>query len=209
MPLNSHSIKWGARSSSPVENDFYATPDEAIIPLFELIPPVGDCLEPCNGSNAIGKYLPTDSTVKMDIDPKMTADIYADFLTFDFREMKFDLTVTNPPFNLNADCRWVKKCLDLLKPGGTCALFQKLLWLETPTRTEFCRQFPPKIIYVFGDRVEINGGNGICYAWFVWKQGIKSETVLKWIYPKYDPVDPRAGKLAKKVLKASKLTLQT
>jgi hypothetical protein len=202
MPHDGHSMKWGARSKQPVANDFYATPNEAIRPILKLFPPAGDCLEPGNGTDAIGKFLPPETTLKIDIDPQMVAEIYGDFLEIDFGTQRFDTIASNPPFNLNADCRWTKKCLSLLKPGGHLLLFMKLLWAETPIRSQFCWANPPKAIYCFGDRIVIGGANGICYAWWVWEEGFKGKTQFHWVYPEFEPTDPRQNKLEVKLAKA-------
>lgn len=174
-----HSMKWGARSNNPIPNDFYETPSIATEALLKIITPSGSVLEPCNGRGAISSLFKVPC-LTMDIDPNMLADIYSDFMRHDFKE-RFDYIITNPPFNLNTSGEWAQRCISLLKEGGTCALFLKLLFVEGNKRREFFRKFPPYQIYVFSKRITINDGCGICYAWFIWKKDYQGSTQLLWI----------------------------
>lgn len=114
-----------------------------------------------------------------------------DFLTADKLPFGSCDILTNPPYK-NAT-EFVLKALELLKTGDKCYMFLKLTFLEGKARyKELFSKYPPKVIYVFSERVlcakngefdymKAHGGSAIAYGWYVWEKGRKGETKIKWI----------------------------
>ena len=112
-----------------------------------------------------------------------------DFLSVDNKsEWQGDI-LTNPPFKLAE--KFVDKGLSLLEPGNYLILFQRILFLESSKRHKLFQNRPPKYVYVHSSRVATakngdfekyeGGGKSLCYCWFVWQKGCKSETIVRWI----------------------------
>lgn len=95
--------------------------------------------------------------------------------------------LTNPPYKYAKE--FVLKALELVKSGKKVFMFLKLTFLEGKARyTELYSKYPPKIVYVFSERVScIKNGEGefnhgaVCYAWYVWEKGYTGTTEIKWI----------------------------
>ena len=98
--------------------------------------------------------------------------------------------VTNPPYKYAKE--FVKKALDISKNGVKIAMFLKLTFLESKSRLELFKEYPPKIVYVSSARLSCakNGdfdtfgkgvGTAVAYAWFVWEKGFKGDPIIKWI----------------------------
>ena len=72
-------------------------------------------------------------------------------------------------------------------------MFLKLTFLEGKARyRELFSKHPPKIIYVFSERVlcakngefekmKAGGGSAVAYAWYVWEKGYQGKTTIEWI----------------------------
>ncbi len=99
--------------------------------------------------------------------------------------------ITNPPYKHAKE--FVLKALELLPVGCKCYMFLKITFLEGKARyNEIFSKYPPKIIYVFSERVlcaknaefqkmKEGGGSAVAYAWFVWEKGYKGKTEVSWI----------------------------
>lgn len=95
--------------------------------------------------------------------------------------------ITNPPFKY-AD-KFVEKAMELLEPNKKLILFLKIQFLESKSRYELFKKYPPKYIYVHSSRQMIakNGefekysSSALCYAWFIWENGNTQEPVIRWI----------------------------
>jgi hypothetical protein len=109
-----------------------------------------------------------------------------DFLTADFPSGIYDI-ITNPPYSdfipmLN---KAMEICLNKV------AMLLPLNYLSSQSRYEGFKQYPPKRVYVYIERICIakNGNfseydscsNMEIYAWYVWERGYKGATELKWI----------------------------
>ena len=102
----------------------------------------------------------------------------------------FDI-LTNPPYKYAKE--FVLKALELLPAGGRCYMFLKLTFLEGKARRKLIFDWtPPRTLYVFSDRMfcakngafdamREMGGGAVAYAWYVWEQGYRGDTVIKWI----------------------------
>lgn len=98
--------------------------------------------------------------------------------------------ITNPPYKYAKE--FVKKALDISQQGTKVAMFLKLTFLESKSRLELFKEYPPKTIYVSSARLQCakNGdfntygkgvGTAVAYAWFVWEKGFKGDPIIKWI----------------------------
>ena len=109
-----------------------------------------------------------------------------DFLSIENQKWYGDI-VTNPPYKYAQE--FVEKALAITTHGHKIAMFLKLTFLEGKARKEFFRTHPPRTIYVSSSRIQcaMNGvfnakdSSAVCYAWFVWENGYKGETTIKWI----------------------------
>lgn len=96
--------------------------------------------------------------------------------------------ITNPPYK--QALKFVEHALSIVKDGAKVAMFLRLLFLESKTRGEFFKKFPPKTVYVSsrrltcaknGDFERYRHSNAQAYAWFVWEKRYKGKAVLDWI----------------------------
>ena len=95
--------------------------------------------------------------------------------------------VTNPPYKYAKE--FVEQALKKVDEGRKVCMFLKVLFLESQSRKELFKQYPPKTIYISSSRINCakNGdfktynSSAIAYAWYVWVKGYKGETVIKWI----------------------------
>lgn len=83
---------------------------------------------------------------------------------------------------------FVKHALDISMDATKVAMFLKIQFLESKKRYELFKEYPPKRVYVFVNRVNC-GKNGVfgkessavCYCWFVWEKGFKGKPTIDWI----------------------------
>lgn len=170
------------------QNDYYATDPESVKALLQLEKFNHYIWEPACGEGHISKVLESAG-----YDVLSTDLIYRDFgdeRPFNFldtnEEIEDDI-VTNPPYSLSTE--FVYKALEILRPGGKCAMLLKIQFLEGKARAELFKKYPPKVIYVFSERQVCakNGrfedirGSAVCYAWFIWEKGFKGDPIVKWI----------------------------
>ena len=94
--------------------------------------------------------------------------------------------ITNPPYSMATE--FVEHSLNISMDSVKVAMLLKIQFLETKKRLALFKKYPPKVVYVFTDRIACakNGNFGkessaVCYAWFVWVKGSKSEPVIRWI----------------------------
>lgn len=184
----------GDREREP--EDYYATPYSTTQALLEVLPPLsGKILEPCVGGGHIARTIqeayPEVEIKGYDlVNRGFEGTVLTDFLTHGFNET-FDHVITNPPYSLAQP--FLEKSLSLTKKGGVVAMFLKIQFLEGAKRKELFKKHPPKYIYVFskrqnpwrnGNQLDEKGkpwSSTMCFAWFVWEQGFKGETVIRWL----------------------------
>lgn len=170
-----------------VENDFYATPPEAVEELLKHVNLSRTVLEPSVGAGHIAKVLEDNGYEVVGID--IVDRGYPKTMILDF----FSLTcvqgdiVMNPPYDKAKE--HVEHALDITREGNIVCALLKIQFLETKKRLELFRKYPPKKILVFSKRIYCapNGdfsktkSGALCYAWFVWEKGYKGATTLGWI----------------------------
>lgn len=178
-----------------VDNDYYATDPQSVRDLLDIHHFKNTmCLEPCVGNGNIVEtfleYYPTSYFDKVDIIDRGYPCEIKDFLQYN-TDKKYDTIITNPPYVLAQE--FIEHSLELLNPGGQCAMFLKIQFLEGVKRKKFFKQYPPKYIYVFSKRqAPWNNGNQfnekgkkwsstMCFAWFIWEKDFIGEPVIRWI----------------------------
>lgn len=98
--------------------------------------------------------------------------------------------VTNPPYKYAQD--FIEHSLKIIPKGNKVAMFLKVQFLEGKKRKELFRNHPPKAVYVSSSRIlcakngdfermKKGGGSAVAYAWYVWENGYKGDTIIKWI----------------------------
>lgn len=180
-----------------VDNDFYATPRNAIEAILNEVKLDGSILEPAAGQGHISKvlkeYYPYTEIVSTDLvqrEERFGISIQGgvDFLTHEFNR-KFDNVITNPPFNLAQE--FIERALQL--SNDKVIMFAKIQLLEGNKRRELFDNTPLKYVYVFSKRVNPlrNGeeldekgkpwSSTMCFAWFVWEHDYEGEPIIRWL----------------------------
>ena len=104
----------------------------------------------------------------------------------------YDLIIGNPPFNIAE--KFVHHSLENLHPGGYVIFLLRLAFLESKKRYETLYASwnngwtTPKEVYVSTRRVSFTGNqksDDTPYGIFVWQNGWKGTTSLKWLDWKY------------------------
>ena len=171
-------------------NDYYATPPKAVEELLKREKFNHYVLECAVGGGHISEILKQNGyDVKCSdiIDRGYTDTEIADFLHTERDKNDFARDIiTTPPYSMATE--FVKHALDISMDGTKVAMFLKIQFLETKKRYELFKEYPPKKIYVFVNRVNC-GKNGVfgkessavCYCWFVWEKGYQDKPIVDWI----------------------------
>lgn len=172
------------------KDDYYATPPKAVEALLKREKFNPYVLEPAVGGGSIADVLKSHGhkVQSMDIvDRGYQGTEVRDFLSV----TKEDLIccpdiITNPPYSIATE--FVEHSLDISMDSVKVAMLLKIQFLETKKRLALFQKYPPKVIYVFTNRIACakNGNfdtdsSAVCYAWFVWVKGSKSEPIIRWI----------------------------
>jgi len=180
-------------SRKRIVDDYYATPLSATKAILDREILDGSIYEPACGEGHISKllyqYYPDSKIYSTDLIDRGYGDKQLDFLTYDFKNFKFDNIVTNPPFKLAQE--FIERSLEL--SNKKVIMFAKIQLLESKQRKSMFEKTPLKYIYVFSERqnplrngspVDENGkpwSSTMCFAWFVWEHGHDNEPHVKWI----------------------------
>lgn len=177
------------------QHDYYATEPKAVELLLEqerFNPYVWECA--C-GEGHISEVLKAHgykvkSSDLFDRGYEGTETI--DFLTVRKEDVDHDFSrdiITNPPYKYAKE--FVEKALEISMDSTKVAIFLKLTFLESKSRKELFKKYPPKVIYVSSSRLQCakngdfefygNKSTAVAYAWFVWEKGFKGDPVVKWI----------------------------
>ena len=172
-------------------HDYYATEPKAVELLLER-----ECFSPYVWECACGEGHMSE-VLKVHGYKVKSSDLYdrgyeeteiIDFLTVKKEDIKRDASrdiITNPPYKYAKE--FVEKALEISMNGSKVAMLLKLTFLEGKNRRHLFENHAPKIIYVFGERIDC-WKNGIkpdkplktvCYAWFIWEKGYKGATIIK------------------------------
>lgn len=175
-------------------NDYYATPPRATKCLLKLFGDKLDknitILEPCCGEGHISKEFEKEgyNVISHDLVDRGYGISGRDFLVSTFKDGNMNI-VTNPPYKYAAE--FVEKSMDIINDGCYTIMLLKLTFLEGLKRYEMFKKYPPKIIYVFSDRIncakngdfekESQQGGAVCYCWYIWQKGFNGDPIIKWI----------------------------
>lgn len=176
------------RKGKRAENDYYATPPEAIQLLLNEGEEFHNVWENAVGGGHLADVLWKENILSrvsdiVDRGYPMTETI--DFLEYDNPNSWDGDMVTNPPYKfLN---QWIEKSLETIKEGRRVALFLPIRCLEGKTRRKIFDKYPLEKVYISSSRLEVgaNGifkrqGSAVAYGWFIWKKGNTESTILKW-----------------------------
>ena len=171
-------------------NDYYATPPKAVEELLKREQFNHYVWECAVGGGHIADVLKEYGyKVKSSdiIDRGYSDTEIADFLFTERDKNDFSRDIiTNPPYSMATE--FVKHALDISMDATKVAMFLKIQFLESKKRYELFKEYPPKRVYVFVNRVNC-GKNGVfgkessavCYCWFVWEKGFKGKPTIDWI----------------------------
>lgn len=180
----------GARNYAQNEretNDYYATEPKALELLLELesfSPTIWECA--C-GEGHLAKVLKENGykVISSDLIDRGYGTGEIDFLKCE-KLFNGDI-ITNPPYKYAKE--FVEHALEIITEGHKVAMFLKLQFLESKSRRELFKKYPPKTIYVSSGRLRcaMNGefekyakSNAVTYAWFIWEKGFEGEPVVRW-----------------------------
>lgn len=178
------------------EHDYYATEPRAVELLMGLEKFSHMIWEPACGEGHISKVLKSHGydVRESDIVDRMGNEVL-DFLTVpsgggeDLFQQEKPYTwegdiVSNPPYVYAAE--FVTKALEIIPVGHKVAMFLKLTFLESATRRELFKKYPPIRVWVASKRLrclpngEDKGGALIAYCWYIWEKGFHGDPKIKW-----------------------------
>ena len=172
--------------------DYYATDPKALTLLLEKLKKDNvilprNIMGPCCGGGHLSEELKKHgyNVSSYDLYDHGYDSIKQDFLK---SEIKADCILTNPPYKYALE--FTEKALKNINPKGFVVMLLRIQFLEGKKRNLFFKKFPPKYIYIFSSRQNCakNGdfekyvrNSAICYAWYIWQEGSKSEPIIRWI----------------------------
>lgn len=179
----------GSSSHSETErekHDFYATHPDALRLLLKH-ESFSNVWEPACGQGHLSEVLKQHNchARSSDLIDRNYGTPDTDFLAIDNTHWNGDI-ITNPPFRYAQ--QFVTKALQITTPGNKIAMFLKIQFLEGKERKHLFLNHPPHTIYVSSSRIQCapNGqfndkqSSAVCYAWFIWINQYKGQTVIKW-----------------------------
>lgn len=190
--LQGGQLAGGNPTRGRVEDDFYATPEEATKALLRVEKIIYPAWEPACGAGHISKLIYDPSLLSTDLKPRgygETIDFLADYIPDFLDGRKYRTIITNPPFNLFQE--FAEQALKLAT--DKVILFGKIQALEGQKRATFMQNSPLKTVYVFkkrinplrnGSSVDENGkkwASTMAFAWYVWEKGYTDKPTIEWI----------------------------
>jgi len=182
-------------------SDFYITPQEPIKQFLEKFLSIETLkqdikiLDPCAGGNekydmpyfkvleSLGFNNIRIADIREDSQARFKLDFLNDVLDFEY----FDLTISNPPFNLAIE--FINKALNNTKNNGFVVMLLRLNFFGSQSRKKFFAENMPKYCFVHSKRIsffpedfELDGKvykkgstDSIEYAHFVWQKNYKQD----------------------------------
>lgn len=179
-----------------IEHDFYATEPKAVELLMGLEKFSNPVWEPACGLGHISKVLKAHGyqVRESDLVDRMGNEVL-DFLSVSscqetdlFSQLKPYIwdgdIISNPPYVYATE--FVTKSLEIIPDGHKVAMFLKLTFLESATRRELFKKYPPIRVWVASKRLrclpngEDKGGALIAYCWYIWEKGFHGDPIIKW-----------------------------
>ena len=169
-------------------NDFYATEPKAVELLLEKENFTRTIWEPAVGQGHIAEVLKSHgySVQCSDLIHRGYEGTRVQNV-FDFENTNEIDVISNPPYKIARE--FIEHILTHSETDVKVAMFLKLTFLESQSRREFFKRFPPKTIYVASGRLNCakNGefekdiSSAVAYAWFVWEVGFQGKPIIEWI----------------------------
>ncbi len=172
----------GAPKLERMALDYYATPDEAVLPILRHLPRVRTVLDPAAGSGDLLHHFRDSLMRGIEID-EARANAWG-WTCANALEVKWpdaDLCIMNPPFS--EALAFVDKALTWQldyaranpnEPMRTVAALVRLTFLESAQRRRL-HQTNPADVYVLARRPRFRGDtnrtDSVTAAWFVWGAG--------------------------------------
>lgn len=182
-------------------SDFYITPQEPIRQFLEKFSNIETLkqdikiLDPCAGGNekydmpyfkvleSLGFNNIRTADIRQNSQARFKLDFLNDVLDFEY----FDLTISNPPFNLAIE--FINKALNNTKNNGFVVMLLRLNFFGSQSRQKFFAENMPKYCFVHSKRIsffpedfELDGKvykkgstDSIEYAHFVWQKNYKQD----------------------------------
>lgn len=183
-------------------SDYYVTPIIVVVDfLHHLVKQEPNILEnknvldPCAGGKidgldgfdemsypiALGNYNVANITT-FDIRTDSKAQQKNDYLDTLVQENKYDIIISNPPFNIALEI--IQKAIRDVAVNGYVIMLQRINFLGSNKRKTFWENNMPKYIFVHAKRLSFTPDkktDSIEYAHFVWQKDWQGETILKLI----------------------------
>ena len=169
-------------------NDFYATEPKAVELLLEKENFTRTIWEPAVGQGHIANVLKANNydVICHDLVDRGYPDTLEQSI-FDYTNVNTMDVITNPPYKIARE--FIQHIIEHSKNGVKIAMFLKLTFLESQSRREFFKKYPPKTIYVASGRLncarngefEKHTSSAVAYAWFVWEVGFQGKPIIEWI----------------------------
>lgn len=154
--------------------DFYDEETEEIKPLEWLDPCAGgDINNEMSYPKALKKYGITPTTFDIREDSK--AEFKLDYLNTEIYDGKFDVIITNPPFNIAT--KIIEKAFQDVKEGGFIVMLLRLNFFGSKDRKKFWENNMPIVTFVHHKRISFTNGStdSIEYMHCVWQKGVKQD----------------------------------
>ena len=173
--------------------DYYQTPINELEHFLEelskvdttILPSIKKILDPCaGGDSTIGqlmpyplclrKILPNAEIDTNDIREESYSKIKSDYLSSDFKTGKYDMIITNPPFNLALEI--MSKAIDDVGENGYVVMLVRVSFLGSQRRKTFWDTNMPKYIFYHHKRMSfVPGGktDNSEYMHVVFQKGYK------------------------------------
>lgn len=172
------------------ENDFYATHPMAIIPLMRVLgweKGGKHIYEPGCGKGHLSEMIKLygHTMVCTDLIDRGYGITGVDFLQpNEYDNGNYDAVIMNPPYKYAIE--FIRKSLKL---APTVCAFLRITFLESAKRAEFFKQYPPRFVAVFIERIpsskdakfDPKESSSVCYAWFIWERGFTGRPEILWI----------------------------
>ena len=181
-----------------INKDYYVTPIKPIESFLKEFEKSEDVflhnpiiLDPCAGGDnkhemsypkAIkDTYNDCNRLYTMDIREDSLANLKTDYLTYNTENIKPNVIITNPPFNLAIDV--IEKALNDVVDNGFVIMLLRLNFFGGKLRKPFFEKQMPKYCFVHSKRIsftDTGGTDSIEYCHMVWQKGYYPEfTQLK------------------------------
>jgi hypothetical protein len=172
------------------KDDFYATHPDSVKAFLKCYGPLSHKVYECAcGEGHISKVLENLNYEVMSTDlVNRGYGTQCDFFVMCKTDVAERDIITNPPYRLATE--FCKHALEIVDSGHSVIMYLPLTFLESKERYQLFLQWPLHSIYVHSSRQgcgkgggEFVNGGARAYAWFVWKENYKGESILKWIPP--------------------------